>query len=189
MRSRSRCHALAFRPHFMRAGAFTILLFIAMSTTGCFGTFPLTRKVYQVNQDAADVEFHQTLAYWAMILTLVYPGALITDVIVMNTIEFWSTEPTTWQATGAFMPVPADQHVPMNATLPEPPAPAEAPAQSAGPVFETPVAPAVAPPSADLPGRPSVPLPLPPLAPVFEDSAAPAAGRTLSQVWDSPAAP
>lgn len=176
---RSCSHALASRPRFARVGALLGLTVLLTTTTGCFGSFPLTRTVYETNGDISDVEFHQTLAFWAMTLTLVYPGALVTDVIVMNTIEFWKPEPENWEESRAH-----DSGLGLGGHLygerPDPPAAVTAPLKSAsepaqpdaeldasstGPAF----APVLSPPGTSLPGSPTVPLPLPPLEPIFED--------------------
>lgn len=180
---RSRSHALALPTRLARASAITILSAVLLTSTGCFGTFPLTRTVYRENKEISDVEFHQTLAFWAMTLTLVYPGAMISDVIVMNTIEFWQPEPADWEAEGAFMPTPTNRYERIEIG-PKPPAPVTAPggaveesAEEAG----IPSAPAMDAPGSMTPSSPPVPLPLPPQAPVFEEAEAGASSRTLSQ--------
>lgn len=180
---RSRSHALAFRPRLLKRASATICLSaLIVSSTGCFGTFPLTRTVYRENQEISNVEFHQTLAFWAMTLTLVYPGALISDVIVLNTIEFWQPEPADWEAEGAFVPVPSNRYESVEVVGPEPPTPVTAPLKPVAEEALPPTAPAMDAPGTMTPGTsPTVPLPLPPLAPVFEEADAGAADRALSQ--------
>jgi hypothetical protein len=182
---RSRSHALAPRSRLARIGALCCLGALVVTSTGCFGTFPLTRTVYRENQEISDVEFHQTLAYWAMILTLVYPGAALTDMIVMNSIEFWKPEPASWEAAKAFVPVPADRYESMDIG-PEPPAPVTAPLTTALDAKPVPAAPELSAPGLDVPaisapGTPTIPLPLPALSPVFEESGLSASPRTLSR--------
>lgn len=179
---RSRSHALAFRPGLLkRASAMICLSVLLMTSTGCFGTFPLTRTVYRENQEISDVEFHQTLAFWAMLVTLVYPGALISDVVVLNTIEFWQPEPADWEAEGAFVPVPSNRYESVEIG-PEPPEPVTAPFKSFKETAAPPTAPAMDAPGTMTPGTsPTVPLPLPPQAPVFEEAEAGSLDRTLSQ--------
>jgi len=154
---------------------------LLVTSTGCFGTFPLTRTVYRANEDISNVEFHQTLAFWAMLITLVYPGAALTDVVVMNTIEFWQPEPADWEAEGAFVPVPSNRYESVEVG-PEPPTPVTAPVKPFREEAAPPTAPAVDAPGTMMPGTsPTVPLPLPPLAPVFEEAEAGSPDRTLSQ--------
>lgn len=197
---RSCSPTLALRPRIYRAGALLALFALVTTTTGCFGTFPVTRTIYRENQEISNVEFHQTLAYWALVLTLVYPGALITDTLVMNTIEFWNPEPTSWEASGGYLTSPGAPAATAEATrAPGAPAlpaddlanapgawPAELPpsASTATTVRwmdETP-SPFAAAPGTDVPepltaptALPTVPLPLPELAPPSGQSAAAAA--------------
>jgi hypothetical protein len=187
MRSRSRCHALAIRARLARAAALTLLCLFAVLTTGCFGTFPLTRKIYKTNQDITHVEFHQTLAYWAMLITLVYPGAAVTDMVVMNTIEFWSPEPTPWRA-GASLSRP-DGPPELARELPGEPVLAPLPVSGFDAPLDPPLAPIFEAPGSDLPATPTVPLPLPALAPGSGETASTGIDRSLSQVWDAPGGP
>ncbi len=179
---RSRSHALALRSRLARASALLCLCALVVSSTGCFGTFPLTRTIYRENQEVSDVEFHQTLAYWAMVLTLVYPGAILSDMIVMNTIEFWKAEPAGWEASQAFIPVPDNRFEsaeigPGLSTS----ALAMEPVDSVLDDVTTPFAPVLDAPGVMAPSRPAVPLPLPPLSPVFEEFETSTPSITLSR--------
>jgi hypothetical protein len=194
MRSRSRCFALASRARLARAGALLLLCSVAVLSTGCFGSFPLTHKIYSTNQEISHVEFHQTLAYWAMLITLVYPGVVLTDMIVMNTIEFWDPEPNPWRqganlsrsedASDLALELPGEPVFPAaaiaDAAEPETLAPVDAP-------LDPPLAPIFEAPGSQLPATPTVPLPLPALAPVPGDEPSSAVDRSLSQAWDDPA--
>lgn len=198
----SRSSTLALRYRLVRAGAPLALCAMLITTTGCFGTFPVTRTIYRENQEVSHVEFHQTLAFWAMLLTLVYPGALITDAIVMNTVEFWNPKPTSWEASGGYLVPPGDRYesaeipaassasAPLPALAPVPltapaawPAelPAPAPPQSTVRWMDSEPEPLAAAPGTEAPEpapalaplvSPTVPLPLPELAPAPGQSAA-----------------
>ncbi len=179
---RSRSHALALRSRLMRASALFSLCALVATTTGCFGTFPVTRTIYRENQEISDVEFHQTLAYWAMVLTLVYPGAILSDMIVMNSIEFWKPEPASWEASQAVIPVPDNRYErveigPDESTS----AIATEPVNSVLDDVTTPFAPVLDAPGMMAPSRPAVPLPLPPLSPVFEEFETSTPSITLSR--------
>jgi hypothetical protein len=86
---------LGFRSRSLRRpvrGFALLLLCVALiSTTGCFGRFPITRAAYRFNHDISDNEFLQTLTFWGMLLTF-YPYGLIGDLLFLNPVEFWSGE-------------------------------------------------------------------------------------------------
>lgn len=62
---------------------------LAMTQTGCFGTFALTRKAYEFHDGLTDSKFLKSLLFWI-------PGGFVygivgfIDVIILNLIEFWS---------------------------------------------------------------------------------------------------
>lgn len=63
---------------------------LAVTTlTACYGTFPLTRKIYRVNGDVKD-KFLRSALTWAFAIVPVYGLAALADFIAFNTIEFWS---------------------------------------------------------------------------------------------------
>ena len=62
---------------------------VMISQTGCFGEFGLTRKVYEFNQGVGG-KFVNQIVFWAMCVIPVYEVAGMLDVIIFNTIEFWT---------------------------------------------------------------------------------------------------
>jgi len=60
-----------------------------ISQTGCFGEFGLTRKVYDFNQGVGG-KFVNQLVFWAFCVIPVYEVAGVLDVLIFNTIEFWT---------------------------------------------------------------------------------------------------
>ena len=62
---------------------------VMISQTGCFGEFGLTRKVYDFNQGVGG-KFVNQIVFWAMCVIPVYEVAGMLDVIIFNTIEFWT---------------------------------------------------------------------------------------------------
>lgn len=99
-RSRARLRIIS------RCSALALLCLSTLLSQGCFGRFPLTSKLYEINSDVSEVEFHQNLAFWGMLI--VYPGALVVDMLVMNTIEFWSSEEP-YYASNVGYPAPIDR--------------------------------------------------------------------------------
>lgn len=69
--------------------ALGLALAIGMSTTGCFGKFALTKKIYGWN-DSLGNKFVKTLVYWGLMIVQVYEICFIADVLVINPIEFWT---------------------------------------------------------------------------------------------------
>lgn len=76
------------------------LLLILMPTiggfaSGCFGTFPLTRTVYEFNKDVSNNKFVQWLVFLGFVILPAYEAATLVDAIVLNSIEFWRENPPT----------------------------------------------------------------------------------------------
>ena len=57
--------------------------------TGCFGSFELTKKVYEFNQGVGD-KFVQELVFLVLCAVPVYEIAGAFDLFVLNLIEFWT---------------------------------------------------------------------------------------------------
>ena len=68
-----------------------IIALLALSL-GCYGTFPLTKAVYEFNGDVTENELGQSLLMWGFIIIPVYSCAMLGDGIIFNLIEFWSGE-------------------------------------------------------------------------------------------------
>jgi hypothetical protein len=62
---------------------------VAMTQTGCFGTFAITREVYAYHDSVTNNKFVKSLLYWIP-GGLVYAIAVAADTIVFNLIEFWT---------------------------------------------------------------------------------------------------
>ena len=69
--------------------ALTLALLIGVSTTGCFGKFALTKKIYEWN-DSLGNKFVKTLVLWGLIIIPVYEVCVAADYFVLNLIEFWT---------------------------------------------------------------------------------------------------
>lgn len=64
------------------------------ATTGCFGNFALTRKVYKWNDSIAGDDlagkFVKSLVMWGLCVIPVYQFSGFADIIIFNLIEFWT---------------------------------------------------------------------------------------------------
>ena len=71
----------------MRAvAAATILAFCA----GCFGTFGLSRSLWHWNDKTTDSKALKELLFFALCIVPVYELSALADVLIFNSIEFWS---------------------------------------------------------------------------------------------------
>jgi hypothetical protein len=68
---------------------YLLLIVIAGTQTGCFGTFSLTRKVWAFNKSFTD-KILQEAIFLIFCIIPVYEVCTVADVIVFNLIEFWS---------------------------------------------------------------------------------------------------
>lgn len=64
--------------------------FLMVSMFGCYGNFALTRKVYDFNGSVTQDKYINNLVFWLMSFIPVYPLAATVDVVLLNTIEFWT---------------------------------------------------------------------------------------------------
>lgn len=68
-----------------------LLTTTALTNTACFGSFPLTRKVYGFNKGVSDDKFVRELVFLAIgVLVPVYGVAGLIDVVILNSMEFWT---------------------------------------------------------------------------------------------------
>lgn len=84
--------AVRHRPLWVRLIALTVLVCMLGLTAACFGQFPLTRLVYDVNKDIGDSALIQTIVFWVFIILPVYGLAQLGDAVIFNLIEFWTGE-------------------------------------------------------------------------------------------------
>ncbi len=65
------------------------LLGLVLMTSGCFGPFQLTRRLYAWNAQAGD-KWPREFMFLVLTWVPVYGVAVLGDAIVFNTIEFWT---------------------------------------------------------------------------------------------------
>jgi hypothetical protein len=64
----------------------------------CYGQFPMTHAVYQMNgnagknlgEDRTGHKLVQSVVMWVLVIIPVYPIAMFGDAVILNLIEFWS---------------------------------------------------------------------------------------------------
>lgn len=66
----------------------TLVLFTFV-LTGCFGSFNLTRKVYQFNKAQGD-KWVQEIVFIVLVVVPVYGLSTLADAVVFNSVEFWT---------------------------------------------------------------------------------------------------
>jgi len=65
------------------------LLLVTVVLTSCYGSFKLTRSLWDWNGTVGD-KFVNELVFLAFVIVPVYEVATFVDAVVLNTIEFWS---------------------------------------------------------------------------------------------------
>jgi len=78
---------------FMKRRSFNLLLAAALASSvmfsSCIGSFGLTNKLLDWNK-GVDSKFVNELVFIAFHIVPVYPIAVLADILVINSIEFWS---------------------------------------------------------------------------------------------------
>jgi len=75
---------------FRRAAVLTLVAGALVGSSGCFGSFNLTRKLWGWNKGVSDEKFVRELVFLGLNVVPVYSVAGFIDVIITNTIEFWT---------------------------------------------------------------------------------------------------
>ena len=66
-----------------------IVILLTIGLSGCFGNFAATRKVYDFNKNFGDKWMNQIM-FWVLSWIPVYEAAGIADLLIFNTVEFWT---------------------------------------------------------------------------------------------------
>ena len=64
--------------------------FVPLTTTACFGSFPITRKVFHWNEGVHSNKWVRWLVFVLINIVPVYFSAAIFDMIFSNSVEFWT---------------------------------------------------------------------------------------------------
>ncbi|HSQ41409.1 MAG TPA: DUF3332 family protein [Fibrobacteraceae bacterium] len=73
----------------MKKGMFAIAAVLSLVLVGCYGSFALTKKVYDVNGSITSNKIvHSVL----MIIpgSVIYPLSMTADALILNALEFWT---------------------------------------------------------------------------------------------------
>jgi len=84
------------RSRFVAGIAWALIASFGAVSSGCFGSFRLTNKLYQVNK-SVDEKYIRSVVTWIFIIP--YGFTAILDFLVFNVIEFWSGENPVASAT------------------------------------------------------------------------------------------
>lgn len=83
----------------MRALLWMMLIALIGTSLGCYGSFPLTRMTYELNDEIGDNfhnqrtnDFVDTLTMWVFVIFPVYEFAMLGDAVILNLIEFWTED-------------------------------------------------------------------------------------------------
>ncbi len=68
------------------------MLPLVFGAGGCYGKFPLTNKIYDLNGDVSDSNVVRQVTFWVFIIVPVYEVGMLADAIVFNLVEFWTDE-------------------------------------------------------------------------------------------------
>ena len=75
----------------VRRAVLAALAMSTVATSGCFGSFPLTRKMYNWNKGVSSDKWVRELVFVATALLVpVYSVAGLIDVVILNSQEFWT---------------------------------------------------------------------------------------------------
>ncbi len=69
--------------------ALVLVAAVGALSAGCFGTFQLTRKLYDINR-SIDEKYVRSAATWVFVIPYAVTGLL--DFVLFNVIEFWTGE-------------------------------------------------------------------------------------------------
>ncbi|MEQ9499849.1 MAG: DUF3332 domain-containing protein [Deltaproteobacteria bacterium] len=69
--------------------AATTITGATVGTTGCYGSFALTKKLHTWNGSLGN-KFLNTIVFWVLVIIPVYELITLGDAIIFNLIEFWT---------------------------------------------------------------------------------------------------
>ncbi len=82
--------SLARRRMLRWIGALVLAGFLPVATTGCFGGFELTRKIYRFNERVDPDQWVQWMVFLVLNVVPIYAFAVTLDVLFANSVEFWT---------------------------------------------------------------------------------------------------
>ena len=73
---------------------------LLVGVTGCYGSFAVTQKVHQFNDEVSDNEWFEEVVFLVFAALPVYGLAITIDALIVNSIEFWTGETPMGGAAG-----------------------------------------------------------------------------------------
>ncbi|MFB3844240.1 MAG: DUF3332 family protein [Candidatus Cloacimonadaceae bacterium] len=73
----------------MRLIALLVVVVMLVNLTGCYGSFALTKKVYEWNGTFGD-KWIDSIGMWVLMMIPVYNFANFIDIVILNPLEFWT---------------------------------------------------------------------------------------------------
>ena len=67
-----------------------VILALALATSGCYGPFNLTRRLYQWNGQVGRDKWEREFLFVVLVWAPVYGIATLADAVVFNSMEFWT---------------------------------------------------------------------------------------------------
>jgi hypothetical protein len=77
---------------FRRSIVLTLTAVAVLGTSGCFGSFNLTRQLWGWNKDVSKEKFVRELVFLGLNIVPIYGVAGLIDALVANSVEFWTGE-------------------------------------------------------------------------------------------------
>jgi hypothetical protein len=74
------------------------MVILLVNVAGCYGSFALTKKVYEWNGTVGD-KWVNSAVMWVLMWIPVYSATTFIDFVILNTVEFWTgSNPMTMKA-------------------------------------------------------------------------------------------
>ena len=70
-----------------RSALVVIAIAASLLITGCFGSFALSKKVYDWNKGVSGDAVVQSVVMWALLIVPVYSTGFVADLLILNTLE------------------------------------------------------------------------------------------------------
>lgn len=81
-----------FSPRTLRVFAIAAVVSTASLSGGCYGSFGMTRAIYRGNGRITGSTILNSIVMIVLIIIPVYQISLIVDIIILNSVEFWTGE-------------------------------------------------------------------------------------------------
>ncbi len=69
-------------------GSFALTLLVA--TSGCYGSFTVTKKLYKWNGQVSSDKWVQSILFYGLGVFQIYSFTVFIDAVVLNLVEFWT---------------------------------------------------------------------------------------------------